>query len=348
MAEQETILFLSDRFFPDVGGIEVNSEILALHFHNAGYRVRLLTWTQDKGKKSFPFHVIRNPSVVTLFKEHKRADIVYENNPSLRLSWPALFFKRTSVIALRTWIVRSNGTKSWQDILKFLWLRRAQAVIAISQAIRVKIWPNAIVIGNPYRNHLFRILPNSKREKHFVFLGRLVSDKGADLAIKALHVLVLAQQERKDNNLLFLTIIGEGPDRKELEHSVKKLSLEKNVLFTGTLQGNDLVACLNQHRMLLVPSKWEEPFGNVVLEGMACGCIPIVSDSGGLPDAVGNAGLLFRTGDYIHLATQMHSLDSNPEIEDTLRDLSFGHLTEHQPERIAAKYLEVIKNAVKE
>jgi len=79
------ILFITHKFYPDIGGIEVNSEVLALGFHKAGHEVRMITWTASSGDRSFPFTVIRQPKTAVLLNEHRNADIVFENNPTLRL-----------------------------------------------------------------------------------------------------------------------------------------------------------------------------------------------------------------------------------------------------------------------
>ncbi|QJD98419.1 glycosyltransferase family 4 protein [Mucilaginibacter robiniae] len=301
----------------------------------------MLTWTSSTGTKTFPFTVIRQPSKTVLWQEHRRADLVYENNPALQLSWPALFFNKPHVIALRTWINRMDGRMGWQDKLKLFWLKRATAIIAVSEAVRKRCWANATVIGNPYRNQLFRKLPSAIRDKDFVFMGRLVSDKGADIAIKALHKL----KTTEPNRLLTLTIVGSGPDLSKLENLVDKLGLSNQVTFTGALSGEDLVACLNRHRFLLVPSTWEEPFGNVALEGMACGCLPIVSDGGGLPDAVGKAGLVISRNNVVALAAGIQNILDHPELEQQFRQASDPHLVMHHPQNVAAQYLKVIEQA---
>jgi glycosyltransferase involved in cell wall biosynthesis len=337
------ILFITHKFYPDIGGIEVNSEILALAFHEAGHEVRLVTWTKESGEKEFPFVVIRNPDKLTLYKEHKNCSVVFENNPSLRLSWPALLFNKVIVVALRTWINRNEGGLAWQDKFKLLWLKRAKAVIAVSEAVRKRCWPEAVVIGNPYRKDLFRVLPDIGRIEGFVFMGRLVPDKGVHIALEALHQLSVLNPNTK--NLTF-TIIGGGPEQQRLEKLTKDLNLTNRVTFTGALKGDALVSCLNKHRYLLVPSTWEEPFGNVALEGMACGCLPIVSDGGGLPDAVGDAGLVVKRNDALALAEGIQSLLSNTAMESKLRMASSAHLTNHYPEVVSRRYLDVVEKAV--
>ena len=337
------ILLLSNNFYPDIGGIEINSEILAQEFTRAGHQVRIVTWTEDTVDNRFPFAVVRKPGKGELFREHNWADVVFENNPCLRLTWPNVILGKPSVIALNTWVSRVDGKIGWQDRLKTLWFRRAKNIIAVSDALRRKNWEKAIVISNPYRAELFRIDRSAVRNTELVFLGRLVSDKGADLAIEALHQLRREKAPAADYRL---TIIGDGPEAPVLKALVAKYGLEQQVSFTGALRGKELVDRLNQHKLILVPSRWEEPFGNVALEGMACGCIPVVSDGGGLPDAVGNAGLVFRRGDAADLVRCIRGIFESPALEDKLRRAAEDHLREHQPKKVAGRYLKVIREAV--
>ncbi|RYE89056.1 MAG: glycosyltransferase family 1 protein, partial [Cytophagaceae bacterium] len=180
------ILVLSHSFYPAIGGIEVNSEIYARAFAAAGHQVHLLTWSTTDAAADFPFTIIRDPSKWTLFREHAWADIVFENNPCVRLGWPGVFFGRPSVISLNTALGTSLST-AW---LKRIWLRRADTIIAVSEAVRQQDWPAASVISNPYREDAFRIIPQAARRSNFVFLGRLVSQKGAHQAIIAFGQLL--------------------------------------------------------------------------------------------------------------------------------------------------------------
>lgn len=341
------ILFLTHRFFPSIGGIEVNSELLAKAFSQNGHEVHLLTWTDDPSKRHFPFLVIRNPGIQRLIKEHIWADVVFENNPCLRLAWVGLFFSKPSVIALNTWIDRADGNLEIQYWAKKVWLKRADKVISVSDAVRRLCWPNATVIGNPYWQSKFRLMPSVSRTLDFAFLGRLVSDKGVDHAIRAIDNLVKTGKYDGQTSAKFsLTIIGDGPERDNLKALVNDLKLDDLVFFLGSLNGDKLTNCLNRHRFLLVPSIWEEPFGNVVLEGMACGCVPIVSNGGGLPDAVGKAGITFERGSVEALVESMRSLLEDPEKELQLRNESKAHLLQHHPDLISKKYLEVIESVV--
>lgn len=340
------ILIISHKFYPDVGGIETVSEILATNFSKLGHDIRVVTWSQDPFEKKFPFSVIRKPNIITLFKAHAWAEIIFENNPSLRLGWPGIFIDRPLVISLHTWINQINGSVGNAEKLKFLWLKRAKKVISVSDAIRKRCWPSSVVIGNPYQEDIFKILPNVEKMHDFIFLGRLVSDKGADLAIHAFKRLLTSKYIESIPSNLTLTIVGDGPERPHLEQLVSELELQNNVFFKGTLTGDNLVHSLNQHRFLLVPSLWEEPFGIVVLEGMACGCLPIVSDGGGLPDAVGKAGLVFRRGDMDSFVAGMLQVLKNLQLEQHLRFEASSHLRSHTSMEVSKRYLAVIESAL--
>jgi glycosyltransferase involved in cell wall biosynthesis len=342
------ILLLSHQFSPFLGGIEVISEVLATAFVAAGHEVHIVTWTTATEEKAFPFTIIRNPTAMALLREHRWADIVFENNPCLRLAWPTLFLRRPVVTALHTWITRADGSLGIQDKIKTnWWLRRSKQVVAISDALRRRSWPDAIIINNPYRSSDFQRNPAIAKSKDFLFLGRLVSDKGVQLAVQAIHEL-----NAHTGNTEFLTpkpqltIVGEGPERMALEQLVAKLRLQDQVLFTGSLKGEVLVECLNQHRFLLVPSLWEEPFGVVALEALACGCIPLVSDGGGLPEAVGDAGLTFKRGDVDALVACIRRVVGDPALEQRLLAAAPAHLAAHHSDIVARQYLAVFQECI--
>jgi glycosyltransferase involved in cell wall biosynthesis len=334
------ILFFSNNFYPDIGGIESISEMLATAFVQQGAEVHLLTWTQGKEEKEFPFKVIRTPSISVLLKEFIWADVVFENNPCLRMSWPNLFMGKPIVTGLQTWLSPGNQT-GIPDKVKQRWLRKADKVIACSEAVRNVVFKDAIVIGNPYNETIFSVHPEVVKTKDFIFLGRLVSDKGAGIAIEAFRTFL-----EKGNSDSTLTIVGDGSEKAALENLVKQYSLGDKIVFTGSMRGEALVKCLNGHNYLLVPSVWKEPFGIVALEGLACGCIPIVSDGGGLPDAVGKAGLVFKRGDAAALAAQMIALKNSSEMQEGLRKAAAAHLIAHQSKNVADKYLAVIKSVL--
>ena len=334
------ILFFSYKFYPDIGGIESISEMLANYFVNEQHEVHLVTTSINFDDKVFPYKVIRNPSIFQLTREFSWADIVFENNICLRLSWLNSIFRKPSVISLQTWLTTNNESLQFHTKIKSYWLKKATQVIACSDPIRASIFSKAVLIGNPYDSEKFKIKPSVEKSKDFVFLGRLVSDKGVGLAIEAFNKFLHSNALNKDSQL---TIIGEGNNRESLEKQVEVYNIKDRVLFMGGMKGEALVNLLNQHRYMLVPSLWNEPFGIVALEGMACGCVPIVSDGGGLPDAIGNAGLICERGSVESLVACMTSLKKNPALEYQLREASKEHLKIHRSKAVGRSYLNILE-----
>jgi len=334
------ILILSHKFSPSTGGIEVMSEELASYLLASGHEIHVLTWTNEtENDKQFKYKIIRNPGLFSIVQEHYWADIIFENNPNLRLSWPALFYHKPHLIVLHIQICRNDRSIGFQDKLKFKWLKLADKVLAVSDSLKEQTFRTAEVIHNFYRDNQFKVLNNTREINSFVFLGRLVSVKGVDLAIKTIAKLIKFKPEFSD---VKLTIIGDGPMMQDLKTLVTDLELKENVFFLGILKNNLLVQELNKHNYMLVPSS-QEPFGLVALEGMACGCLPVVSNIDGLPEAVGNAGYIVNKRSVQDFYDAIVYLKENPAFENELRAKSKAHLEMHTKEFVCSKYKNVIE-----
>ncbi|HJP83483.1 MAG TPA: glycosyltransferase family 4 protein, partial [Fimbriimonadaceae bacterium] len=249
------------------------SLILAEHFMRAGHEVKVVTQTLDDSKAPYPYPVLRQPDRKSLIEAVRWSEVVFHNNISLQTAWPLAFVRRPWVIVHQTWIRQVDGSIARQDKIKRFLLRFAHQ-IAISQAIADDVKGCRVLIGNCYNSSLFRKLPDVTRDRDLVFVGRLVSDKGVDLAIGA--VAELRERGIETN----LTIIGGGEEREALERQAAELGIQDRVRFTGPMQGEPLVAEINRHRIMVVPSRWKEPFGIVALEGIACGCAVVGSEGG--------------------------------------------------------------------
>ena len=336
------ILLTSQRFFPDIGGIESIAEILARNFVSSGHAVTLITKSSADtlSDQQFPFQVLRRPSAWQMRSTFNWADVVLQNNLEIRQLWPMLCLNRPLVIALHTWIRTATGERGTLQQMKMGLLGVASRVIAVSNAIRIDSFPNAEVIGNPYNSSSFRVVSGIPRRQAIVFLGRLVSDKGLDLLLRSYAAL-----QRPDWPL---TVIGSGPEHQALQALACTLGLASCVRFVGPLQGEALVLELNAHELMVVPSLWREPFGVVVLEGQACGCVVLASDGGGLPDAVGSAGLLFRRGDQADLMANLRLLIEDGELRARLRGEASKHLAHFREDVVSAQYLEILKSVHRE
>jgi glycogen(starch) synthase len=334
------ILVSSHFFHPSIGGIESVTEILALEFAKLGHKVRILTQTQEPGQRQFPFEVVRRPSVSALFAAVNWCDLFFQNNISLQTAWPLLFLRRPWVIAHHTWIARTDGTIGWQDRLKRMAMKSA-ASISISGAVAASLPVKSTVIPDPYRNDLFQELPGATHKRQLIFVGRLVSDKGVNVLIEALGRL------REEGLAPHLTIVGTGPELPRLQEQAVCTGVSTQVDFAGAKSGMALVELLNAHQILVVPSIWQEPFGMVALEGIACGCVVVGSCGGGLPEAIGPCGMTVPNGDAPALAHALSQLLTGSERQAAYRANAPAHLKQFRREPIAERYLKVMAEAVK-
>ena len=330
------ILFSSYLFHPSVGGIESVSKILAEKFAAAGNDVHVITQTAGDPMAGANYRLTRRPSITKLFGLLHWSDLFFQNNISLRSLLPALVLRRPTLVVHQTWLRNTRGGVGWNNRIKQALLRFVTNV-AISKAVADGISGHSFVIGNPYDDRIFRLIPSVTRDKDLVFVGRLVSDKGADLL---LHVLKLLQN---DNLLPDLTIIGSGPEENNLRRLTIELGLDRQVTFAGQRSGAALAEILNQHRVLVVPSCWAEPFGIVALEGIACGCVVVGSEKGGLKEAIGPCGVTFENENVPALADQLKRLLHGLELQMDLRQRAGEHLAKFQADAVAAAYLRLMR-----
>jgi glycogen synthase len=333
------ILIYCPVFYPSVGGLEINVARLATGLHAAGHEVILVAKTEAAGPEPYPFRVVRRPGPRELLRLVRWCDVLHQANVSLRGLWPLLFVRRPWVVSHHGWYNRPDGRRAPQDRLKRFLLRWATS-ISVSQAVADDLETPSIVIANAYRDDLFRILPEVPREGALLYLGRLVSDKGVDLLFDALGQL--AERGARPR----LTVVGDGPERPALEDQARRLGIAGQIQFLGSRHGEEIVRLLNAHRILVVPSRYDEPFGIVALEGIACGCLVIGSRGGGLKEAIGPCGLTFENGDARELAALLEAALADPDRFLPRRETVAEHLAEHQSDRVVARYLDVLEASV--
>lgn len=133
--------------------------------------------------------------------------------------------------------------------------------------------------------------------------GRLVFQKGHHVALDALALLRRRAPERDFQ----LTIVGDGPDRSALEERARLLGLADAVRFTGALDPLGVAEEMGRADVLLVPSLrsvsgWQEAFCRVAVEGMARSLLVIGTVTGGLPETIGDGGVVVAPADAVELA----------------------------------------------
>jgi glycogen(starch) synthase len=158
-------------------------------------------------------------------------------------------------------------------------------------------------------------------EKLVLLVGRLVYEKGFQLALDALPDVI-----EQVGNVRFL-VAGSGTHEAELKAQAQRLGLSEHGTFLGWI-GDDVLHSLYRIADLCVVPSIYEPFGLVALEAMASGCPCIVADTGGLREVVPlgeHVGLRFNGGDAEHLGVMIERL----LVDEGLRDRLVTQASEH-------------------
>ena len=330
------ILISSHAFAPSIGGIETVSRLLAQEFVARGHEVTVIT--QTTGESAEKFSVVRRPPLGELFGLINWCDIFWQNNLSLRTLWPVALRPRPVVVTHQgSYCLHPTGFDGALRLKRAV-VRRLTGV-AISQFVADCLDGHSAVIPNPYDARVFtNAPPGAERRGELLFVGRLVSEKGLDLLLEALSLL------RKRELHPSLTIVGTGPELEAVQKLAGDLGLRGQVNFAGRQSGEELARTFHAHRVLVVPSRYDEPFGVVALEGIACGCAVAGSAGGGLPEAMGPCGISFPNGDAGALADALEKLLREPGARDRLRAQAPQHIARFHPAAIADQYLDLFRS----
>lgn len=156
-------------------------------------------------------------------------------------------------------------------------------------------------------------------ERRFVvgYIGRIAKEKGIEDLIKV--AVVFSKQTIPYVKFL---VIGNGPYKQEAQELVRTLGLEERFVFVPSVDFNFIVDYYSLMDVMVIPSRttpeWKEQFGRTIIEAMSCGIPVIGSDSGAIPEVVGDAGLIFREGDVNDLTEKIAQVMNNNQLKEDL------------------------------
>lgn len=165
--------------------------------------------------------------------------------------------------------------------------------------------------GSP---ELRRSLGLPEDEPVVLFVGRLTWEKGALDLIRAFA--------RLGDTPGHLLMVGSGPDAALLEDAVGRLGLDRRVSLGVTLPYDCLPELYRTSDAFILPSiptgYWEEQFGMVLAEALASG-LPVIScRTGGIPEVVGEAGILTEPHSVDELARCLKRVLDSPSLRQEL------------------------------
>jgi glycogen(starch) synthase len=183
-------------------------------------------------------------------------------------------------------------------------------------------------------------------EKLVLLIGRLVYEKGFQLALEAMPAVI----ERLPGSRFL--VAGSGTHEAELRSQAQDLGLMEHGTFLGWI-GDDVLHSLYRIADVCVVPSIYEPFGLVALEAMASGCPCIVADTGGLREVVPHdeAGLRFRARDPDSLTEMIERVFSDHDLRRRLIAEAAEHVLRFDwgdvAERTAEVYAELIRDAAR-
>lgn len=366
------ILLYTKAFHPMVGGIETVSATLAELLNKLGQDCEVLTPIENPEPDTFNYKVHRKPGFLQTIKLILNSDLVISKGASLAmvpycmlLAKPFIWIHsgyQASCVDGLGWVdgepspltpaasiafhYRRSGLLYASKTAFKLYVRRFACKHIVDMNVAVSDWvamrqpfKKQIRIHNPFPIYRFASAapPATAPTYQFLYLGRLVSEKGVGTLIKALGLML----QQNPGERLDLLIVGEGNWRSQLESLAREVGAENNVVFAGRKTGRELQALIQQCEIAVVPSEWEEPMGGVALELLAAGKPMIVSSNGGLAECVGDAALLFVNGDHAMLADRMTRLLGDEQLRARLKENAKAQVKRFDPERLVRRYIDL-------
>ena len=328
------ILMVSDRFLPDLGGVQIFTARLAEALIERGHEIAVLTTHPGLGECEedrwrgvtvyrLPFDsALRQrdyPRVISLrrdivdLKRAIRPDVVHLNTASACLVFHLLTPRAIAAATVVTlhWLPDAGGIDTRH-------CRRVRAaadwVVAVTRCgrraaleIEPAIAPRTSIIYNSLPTPWLPPASLDFAALRLLCLGRLETEKGFDVALRALAAV------RERLPAARMTIAGDGGQRPALERLAVQLDLETAVRFTGWVAPDDVPALINAHTVVLMPSRFES-FGLVALQAAQMGRPVIGSCIPGLSEVVrdGETGLLCPKDDAAAFAAAIASLVEQP------------------------------------
>lgn len=201
-------------------------------------------------------------------------------------------------------------------------LRRLHAVICVSDHLRRRFatglgdTTRLVTLHNPLT---LAELPSPAAERHceILFAGRIVEGKGIADFIDA---CALALPHLPGWSARVIGGDRFGPDSPETPF-VREMSAKAaaaGLTWEGYRPHEDVLAAMAGAAIVVVPSRWAEPFGLTALEALASGSALITTNAGGLPEVVGDAGLLVSPADSAALAAAIRQLACDDAARERL------------------------------
>ena len=330
------LLYWTEFFWPTIGGVETYATQFIPALRDRGYEIAVITVHQyDYPEEEtvdgtpvyrLPFHEVlrgRDPEAFVKLRRQVEAirndfapDLIHANlyGPSIALH---LETNRRSpvptVIAIHTDFSESGGMGNIvrRSLDQAAWVTAvSKALLGDIRSMFPQIKDKSSCIYNGLVTENIEPRPLSADPPRVLCIGRLIREKGFDVALDAFARVRDGFPNAK------LTIAGEGLERPALERQAEALGLGESVAFAGWVEPDAVYELVSQSTVMLVPSRWREPFGIVAIEAALMARPVIAARTGGLAEVVIDAktGFLVDKEDPQALADRLKEILSQPEL----------------------------------
>lgn len=356
MNRQRVILVLSPFFTPNVGGVETHLDDLCTALAEGGWNVEVLTYRPLTARTSWQRREFRDGVVIRrLWWPAGRWFHLFEGSALLQFLYlvPRLLLGtfRRMLRADRPDVVHAHGfaaafvgrllcpvfgsrlifsSHAIYEMYASAVVRRVMAwvlrgchrVFALSEPSRQEIMamgiPGDRVAVYTHWVDVDRFKPASPEQRALLrrasglpadrpvalFFGRLIEKKGVRLAVQ------LAQRMPE----IHVVIAGSGPLSDEVAQAAQSVD---NLTYLGPVPAHESHRIYQCADILLVPSQYEEGFGRVVIEAMACGLQIVASNHGALPAVLaGTPGVCVEATIDAFESALRHAAQALPETSD--------------------------------
>ena len=181
-----------------------------------------------------------------------------------------------------------------------------------------------------------------KKNKFIITLGgtRVTLRKGIAYLIDAVSML------SKKYPQIYVTIIGEGNEKENLELMAKELGVKERIIFINKVENSTRVVPYYQEASVFVLPSLNEGMSNAMLEALSSGLPIVATDAGGTKELVtdGENGYIIKMKDAAHLASKLEILIENPGLRQSMGRVSRERAEKLSWGNVAGEYFELYKN----
>ncbi len=363
--ERLTVALTSDWFAPRVGGIELQMQDLARELHARGHEVHIVTTTPGPPAfEGIPVHrqqvpmvkgwdvavpnLLRIPVAVRAIRQ-VQPDIVHAHGMfSVTAIGTLIAARHLGIPCVSTHHSLLPGGNMWAARAVFaVFSYRADVVSAVSQAAatdarrasgrrRIPVLPNGLHLGQWTRPH------HEPPDLHVVSVMRLAKTKQPAALVAAVPGLIAGVPASRG---VRVTIVGDGPERANLEQMARDLGVAGHITFAGELSRERVRDMLHSASLFALPCQ-AEAFGIAVLEARGAGLPVVAMNRGGIPEIVehGRHGLLANSEQ--EFADHLVTLASDDPLRHRLAAQARVGIDRFGWDHVVARHLQLYRETI--